>query len=83
MTGRADRRPTAPHVPAAALPYCDLMLPAHPVRDLADVLDAMYRTWLDNPDSVDPTWRAFFQGFTLGSGGTPLTAASTILRRGA
>jgi uncharacterized protein with von Willebrand factor type A (vWA) domain len=26
---------------AAALPYCDRMLPAHTVRDLADVLDAI------------------------------------------
>jgi 2-oxoglutarate dehydrogenase E1 component len=29
----------------------------------------MYRLWLDNPDGVDPTWRAFFQGFTLGTSG--------------
>jgi 2-oxoglutarate dehydrogenase E1 component len=45
-----------------------------PTRANADVLDAAYRMWLDNPDSVDPTWRAFFQGFTLGSGGAALTA---------
>ena len=43
-----------------------------PTRANADVIEAMYRTWLDNPDAVDPTWRAFFQGFTLGNnGGTP------------
>jgi 2-oxoglutarate dehydrogenase E1 component len=43
-----------------------------PTRANADVIDAMYRTWLDNPDGVDPTWRAFFQGFTLGhNGGAP------------
>jgi 2-oxoglutarate dehydrogenase E1 component len=43
-----------------------------PTRANADVIDAMYRTWLDNPDAVDPTWRAFFQGFTLGhSSGAP------------
>ena len=30
----------------------------------------MIQRWLDNPDSVDPTWRAFFQGFTLGSNGS-------------
>ncbi len=35
-------------------------------RDNADLMEAAYRTWLDNPDAVDPTWRAFFQGFTLG-----------------
>ena len=42
-----------------------------PTRANADVIDAMYRAWLDNPDAVDPTWRAFFQGFTLGSNGAP------------
>jgi 2-oxoglutarate dehydrogenase E1 component len=43
-----------------------------PTRANADVIEAMYRVWLDNPDGVDPTWRAFFQGFSLGSsGGTP------------
>jgi 2-oxoglutarate dehydrogenase E1 component len=46
-----------------------------PTRANADVIDAMYRTWLDNPDAVDPTWRAFFQGFTLGNNGG--TAALT------
>ena len=31
----------------------------------------------ENPDSVDPTWRAFFQGFTLGlSGQIPVLAGS-------
>ena len=28
-----------------------------------------------DPDSVDPTWRAFFQGFTLGSNGSSPAAA--------
>ena len=40
----------------------------------ADLIERAYRDWLQNPDSVDPTWRAFFQGFALGSGesgGTP------------
>ncbi len=35
----------------------------------ADLIEAMQRAWLDDPDSVDPTWRAFFQGFSLGSSG--------------
>ncbi len=43
-----------------------------PTRYNADVIEAMYRTWLDNPDAVDPTWRAFFQGFSLGSNGAPI-----------
>ncbi len=35
----------------------------------ADVIDEHYARWLDDPDSVEPTWRAFFEGFDLGSGG--------------
>jgi 2-oxoglutarate dehydrogenase E1 component len=46
-----------------------------PTRSNADVIDEMYKLWLDNPDAVDPTWRAFFQGFALGSsGGSPSAA---------
>ncbi len=44
-------------------------------RANSDIIEAAYRSWLDNPDSVDPTWRAFFQGFTLASNGTPISAA--------
>jgi 2-oxoglutarate dehydrogenase E1 component len=47
-----------------------------PTRANADVIEAAYRSWLDNPDSVDPTWRAFFQGFTLGNNGGNLTGAN-------
>ena len=42
----------------------------------AEVIDSMYRAWIDNPDSVDPTWRAFFQGFALGSNGGSVPAAA-------
>ena len=43
-------------------------------RANAGLFEEYYQRWLDNPDSVDPTWRAFFQGFTLGSnGGSPIT----------
>ncbi len=49
-----------------------LSLPAHAN---ASVIEAAYIAWLDNPDAVDPTWRAFFQGFALGSNGTPLADA--------
>ena len=38
-------------------------------RANASVIEEYHQRWLDNPDSVDPTWRAFFQGFTLGSSG--------------
>ncbi len=41
-----------------------------PTRANADVIETAYRAWSDNPDSVDPTWRAFFQGFNLGSNGS-------------
>ncbi len=39
------------------------------------LVDEYYQRWLDNPDSVDPTWRAFFQGFNLGSDGKGLAGA--------
>ena len=41
----------------------------------AAVIEAAYETWLQNPDAVDPTWRAFFQGFSLGNSGGVLAAA--------
>jgi len=41
----------------------------------AGLIEEYYQRWLDNPDSVDPTWRAFFQGFTLGNNGQALTGA--------
>ncbi len=44
-------------------------------RPNSEVIEAAYNAWLDNPDSVDPTWRAFFQGFTLGNTGSGLAAA--------
>jgi 2-oxoglutarate dehydrogenase E1 component len=34
----------------------------------ADLIDAQYALWLDQPHSVDPLWRAFFEGFTLADG---------------
>ena len=50
-------------------------------RANSDLIEAAYAQWLDNPDSVDPTWRAFFQGFTLGNssvvpGAVPTAAAA-------
>lgn len=38
----------------------------------ADLIDQNYSLWASNPDSLDPEWRAFFEGFELaqsGSGG--------------
>jgi len=41
----------------------------------AAVIEAAYESWRQNPDSVDATWRAFFQGFTLGNNGAPFSAS--------
>ena len=38
-------------------------------RANASLVEEYYQRWLGNPDSVDATWRAFFQGFALGSDG--------------
>jgi 2-oxoglutarate dehydrogenase E1 component len=46
-----------------------------PTRANSEVIEAAYNAWLANPDSVDTTWRAFFQGFALGSGGDSLGSA--------
>ena len=43
----------------------------------ASLVEEYYQRWQENPDSVDPTWRAFFKGFTLGSNGQPPAAAAT------
>ncbi|HTT56364.1 MAG TPA: 2-oxoglutarate dehydrogenase E1 component [Opitutaceae bacterium] len=48
-----------------------------PTRANADLIEDFYLRWMNNPESVDPTWRAFFQGFTLGlSGQLPVLAGS-------
>ncbi len=36
-------------------------------RQNADVLDEKYAQWCENPQSVEVTWAAFFEGFELGS----------------
>ena len=33
----------------------------------ADLLEANYERWLDDPTVVEPAWAAFFEGFTLGN----------------
>ncbi|MGA1204833.1 MAG: 2-oxoglutarate dehydrogenase E1 component [Opitutales bacterium] len=32
----------------------------------ADLIDEKYALWQDQPESVEPTWQAFFEGFALG-----------------
>ena len=29
-----------------------------PTHANSDVIETAYRTWLENPESIDPTWRA-------------------------
>ncbi|HEX8678454.1 MAG TPA: thiamine pyrophosphate-dependent enzyme, partial [Chthoniobacterales bacterium] len=31
-----------------------------------DVIEENYRRWQENPDALDPSWSAFFEGFALG-----------------
>ncbi len=56
-------------------------MPTPPVnvseRANAALVEEYYQRWLDDAESVDPTWRAFFQGFTLGSNGPPPAAAAS------
>ena len=45
----------------------------------AGLIEEYHQRWLDHPESVDPTWRAFFQGFTLGSNGQPPAATTASM----
>ncbi|NDV61160.1 2-oxoglutarate dehydrogenase E1 component [Puniceicoccales bacterium CK1056] len=49
----------------------------------ADLIDEKYAQWRDAPDSLEPAWRAFFEGFELGSdsstGGTAPTGDDDAL----
>ena len=33
----------------------------------ADLIDQHYKEWLETPEKLEPTWRAFFEGFELAS----------------
>ena len=37
------------------------------VRQNADLLEAQYSQWCEDPKSVGETWAAFFEGFELGT----------------
>ena len=52
------------------------MRPSFATRGNLDLIDDNYRHWEKNPDSVDPTWRAFFEGFQLGNIPQPNGAAT-------
>ena len=44
----------------------------------ADLIDRNFEIWLSEPDSLDPEWRAFFEGFELAqsNGAHPATQSS-------
>ena len=37
----------------------------------SDLIESQYSIWLNDPESLDSDWRAFFEGFDLGQT-TPL-----------
>ena len=54
------------------------MRPSFATRGNLDLIDENYRRWEKNPDSVDTTWRAFFEGFELGNT-PPRNGAATVV----
>ena len=43
------------------------MRPSIATRGNLDLIEENYRRWEENPESVDGSWRAFFEGFELGN----------------
>ncbi len=41
----------------------------------AEMLEGLYEQWKTNPESVDSTWRSFFEGFSLGCQHAPAPKA--------
>ncbi|MCC5841453.1 MAG: 2-oxoglutarate dehydrogenase E1 component [Opitutales bacterium] len=52
--------------------------PSFATRWNADVIDEHYARWIDDPESLDPSWRAFFEGFQLASSASGAGSASAI-----
>src|SRR3954452_5472760 len=42
------------------------MHPSFATRANLDLLEQNYQRWQQNPESLDPSWLAFFEGFELG-----------------
>jgi 2-oxoglutarate dehydrogenase E1 component len=42
-----------------------------------DAIEAQYERWRKDPQSVDPSWRLFFEGFELGQDQTPRPAETS------
>jgi 2-oxoglutarate dehydrogenase E1 component len=43
----------------------------------ADLIDANYAIWLDDPTALDPEWRAFFEGFHIAADRPPVTRSDS------
>jgi 2-oxoglutarate dehydrogenase E1 component len=43
----------------------------------ADLIDRFYENWLRQPESLEPDWRAFFEGFELGQSRADAAPAAT------
>ena len=43
-------------------------LPSYTSRSNLDLIDSYYQQWKESPESVDASWRAFFEGFELAQG---------------
>jgi 2-oxoglutarate dehydrogenase E1 component len=43
----------------------------------ADLIDQYYENWLRQPESLEPDWRAFFEGFELGQTRTEAAPSAT------
>src|SRR3954469_9536750 len=57
-----------------------VMHPLFATRANLDLLEENYQRWQEDPESLDPTWLAFFEGFELGdlqlrNGATAMAAA--------
>src|SRR5712691_2178470 len=60
------------------------MRPSFAIRGNLDLIEENYSRWQKDPESVDSSWSAFFEGFELGEmpqrNGAPAAAAPSDLR---
>src|SRR6516225_9241756 len=70
------RTPSASTAPAEAFRMTRTMSQGTPAtRENLEALEALYQRWSRDPNSVDESWRYFFQGFELGLA-RPVAAAA-------
>ncbi len=43
-------------------------LPSYTSRSNLDLIDSYYQQWKESPESIDASWRSFFEGFELAEG---------------